>query len=127
MSYSVSVSPVVRSSCGCTATVWYDSMKASMATFQLHGTMRTAWALFHRSSSGHEAKWAGRISRYSSSEGLPGSTLTNTNPPQVPTLASGRQKVDGSISGKSHAHGMRARVPSRCHVNPWKGQRNSSA
>jgi hypothetical protein len=74
---------------------------------------------------GQEAKWAGRISRKSARSPASASRFTKTKPPQVPTLASGRQKVSGSTWGKSQGQGIPAKVPSRRQVNPWKGQRNS--
>ena len=45
-----------------------------------------------------------------------------SRPRSRPALPGGRSLV-GSTCGKSHAHGISRRVPSRFQVNPWNGQR----
>ena len=43
-SYWLLASPMPGRSCGCVATTWYASMKASCTVFQLVGRMRATWA-----------------------------------------------------------------------------------
>ena len=43
-SYWLLASPIPARSCGCVATTWYASMKASCATFQLQASTLATWA-----------------------------------------------------------------------------------
>ena len=55
MSYWLFASPMPARICGCVATTWNASMKASWATFQLQRIFLAAWATLARRSSGHRA------------------------------------------------------------------------
>src|ERR1700730_18018015 len=99
-------------------------MNASRPTFQLHAngtrTIDVRWVFSNDSSFQRSTK----LPRYSSRRPAPSSKFTNTNLFQISSLTSGSEHLPMSTCSKSQAYVSLFNVPSKFHVQPWKGHRN---
>ena len=99
-------------------------MKASWATFQLHGMICATCAVFTRFSYAVILKWSGNTEVLLQRLAVGVHVDEDVAPPRA-DLAWGRHIFVLSRCWKSHSDGRSFRSPSRLHVSPWNGHRNS--